>query len=348
MKQRYQFPILIVAVLLVVSTGLTVLAARTRAATPPAPEASSSAPRTSVRTVGAKATSAPPVPIAVMVDNLPGSARPQIGLDRADIVYEMLVEGGITRFLAVYQGDEPVTVEPVRSVRTPFLYPAKELGAVIAHVGGAETANEADAMGQLDQWGVRHLDEAADPDLFPRDPARRAPHNTQTDTAALQSEAAARRWAAAPMAAWPTKSDHTAINILTAGAQSIQFSWGPFELPEFVVEWAYDSESNTYRRSQGGRLHVDGRTGEILTAKNIIVQFDQARVVDREGHVVYGSIGEGEAYIFVDGQVIQGGWTKGTREERTRYHDANGREIRLNEGATWIAVLPVGSPLTWK
>ena len=350
MKQRYQFPILVVAVLLVVSTGLTVLAARTRAATPPAPapDASLSAPRTSARTVGARATSAPPVPIAVMVDNLPGSARPQLGLDRADIVYEMLVEGGITRFLAVYQGDEPVTVEPVRSVRTPFLYPAKELGAVIAHVGGAETANEADAMGQLDQWGVRHLDEAADPDLFPRDPARRAPHNTLTDTAALQAEAAARRWTAPPAAAWPSKSDKVAVNAVTDEAGTVRFSWAPFELLEFDVDWTYDQESNAYRRNQGGSPHVDGRTGEQLTAKNVIVQFDQARVVDREGHVVYGSVGEGEAYIFLDGQLIEARWTKRTREERTRYHDASGREIRLNQGATWIAVLPVGAPLTWR
>jgi hypothetical protein len=348
MKQQLRLPIAIVAALLVVSAGLTLLAARTGAATSPAFPADSRTATPRAGTGKAAAKPAIPVPVAVMVDNLPDGARPQIGLDRADVVYEMLVEGGITRFMAIYQGDEPVTVEPVRSIRTPFLYPAREWGALIAHVGGAETENDADAMGQIAAWGMHHIDGDASLDLIQRDPAREAPHNAVADIAALQADAADRRWTAQPVTAWPTKGDHSSVNASHGAAGEIRFAWGPMKLADFNVAWTYDAESNSYQRSQGGSPHVDGRTGEQLTAKNVIVQFDEARVVDREGHVVYGSVGEGEAYIFLDGQVIEGRWSKSTPEARTRYTDANGQEIRLNKGATWIAVLPDQSPLTWR
>jgi hypothetical protein len=288
------------------------------------------------------------LPVAVMVDNAPGGARPQIGLDRADLVYELLVESGITRFLAVYLRREAEWVEPVRSVRTPFLYLVLELDAVLAHVGAAETEGDTDAGNQMAEWGVRHLEERYNPAPFWRDRARRAPHNAATSIAGLRAEAEEQGWRGpGNVAPWLYKDDLTVANPSSDVVGHIAFAWGEMPQADFAVEWRYDQDINGYRRWMAGRPHTDGRTGATLSAKNVIVQFDHAEVVNHEGHVLYGSVGEGPAYIFLDGQVIEAVWSKTAREERTRYYDLNGDEIRFNRGNTWVAILPYGSPLSW-
>src|SRR3712207_7236875 len=128
------------------------------------------------------------LPVAVMLDNLPG-ARPQVGLDRADLVYELLVEGGITRFMAVYLRRDADWIEPVRSARTPAVVLAKELDAVLAHVGAAHEAGEADAVRWMNDWALRTLDGDADETPYHRDNGRGAPHNMVTSTTALRARA---------------------------------------------------------------------------------------------------------------------------------------------------------------
>lgn len=290
-------------------------------------------------------------PVAVMVDNLAFGARPQVGLDQADLVYEMLVEGGITRFMAVYLRGEPEGVQPVRSVRTPFLYLAVELGAIVAHDGAAELEGDADAGRQMREWAVPHIDQEHFKPLFRRDSKRRAPHNLVTELAPLRAEAETYGVSGpGTLAMWLFKDDGDAANVATATAAHVAFgfNWGGKPLPDFNVEWHYDASMNGYRRWTAGRPHVDGRSGAQLTAKNVVVQFDHAAVADRHGHVLYSSVGEGPAHIFLDGKVIEATWRKPSREERTRYFDATGEEIHFNRGATWVAVLPYGSPLHWK
>jgi hypothetical protein len=289
------------------------------------------------------------LPLAVIVDNAP-PARPQSGLDGADLVYELLVESGITRFVAVYLRRQADWIEPVRSVRTPFLALALELDAVLAHVGASETEGDADARTQMWEWGVRHLEERENPAAFRRDGRRRAPHNAVTGTAALRAEAAGQGWDGPPrIAPWLFKDDLVFTNPSggVVGHIAYAWEWGAAPLADFAVDWTYDPEHNGYRRWMAGRPHIDGGSGAVLTARNVIVQFDHAAVVDHEGHVLYGGLGEGPAYVFVDGQVIEAVWSKAAREERTRYYDLTGAEIAFNRGATWVALLPLGSPLTW-
>lgn len=290
------------------------------------------------------------LPVAVMVDNVV-NARPQIGLDAADLVYEMLVEGGISRFMAVYLRQESERIEPVRSARTPFLYFARELGALLGHVGAAETDGATDAQSQFDEWGVLHLDEQHNPEAFQRDPARLAPHNTITSTWALRDLARDLGWqSAGEPAAWRFKDDFTPGNQTSGEATAIDYAfyWGRPALRDYAGGWSYDAARNLYLRSTGGLAHLDGITGEQLTAKNVVVQFDHAEVVNREGHVLYGSLGGGRAVIFQDGYAVEGTWTKATPEERTRYWDADGKEIQFNRGTTWIAILPEESPFDWR
>jgi len=290
------------------------------------------------------------LPVAVMVDNYI-DARPQIGLDRADLVYELLVEGGITRFMAVYLRQEADWVEPVRSARTPFLFVARELGAVLGHVGAAGTEGPSDAQTQFSNWGVLHLDEQFNPGPFWRDRARAAPYNAATSITELRGHALGLGWLGpSEMQPWLFKEDGVEANASggAVSALSYAFFWGGPPLSDFAADWFYDAGRNEYARSTAGRPHIDGRSGARLTARNVVVQFDTAGVINREGHVLYGSVGVGPAYVFLDGQVIEATWSKPSLEQRNRYVDLNGEEIKFNRGNTWIAVLPEGSPLGWR
>jgi hypothetical protein len=290
------------------------------------------------------------LPVAVTIDNLSPGARPQIGLDRADLVYEYVVEAGITRFMAVFLRREAEWVEPVRSARTPNLYLVKELDAVLASVGSAEPEGEANAGAQIRDWSVRHVDQTVTPMMFWRDRNRPIPHNVATSTAMIRAQAEAQGWTGpSRIFPWLFKEDLTATNALGGSGRRIaySFAWRGAPHRAYAVNWEYDSRTNSYRRSMGGRPHIDGRSRAALTAKNVIVQFDRTRVVTREGHVLYDSIGEGRAHLFLDGRVIEATWTKRSLEDRTLYWDAQGNEIALNRGATWVAILPSGSPLTW-
>jgi hypothetical protein len=288
------------------------------------------------------------LPLAVMVDNAPGAARPQYGLDHADLVYELLVESGITRYLAVYHQHDAALIEPVRSVRTPFLYIVSEVDAVLAHVGASETEGEADSRWQMGEWGIRHLEEREHWAPFRRDRARLAPHNVVTSTSALREEAAEQGWYGPPaVEPWLFKDDLLLYNPTAGVTGHISLGFGTDPMDFARVDWYYDPNINGYRRYLAGRPHVDARSGATLSARNVIVQFDDAWLADHEGHVLYGSTGEGPALIFSDSQVMEAVWRKPSREARTRYVDPEGAEIRFNRGATWIAMLPHGSPVTW-
>ncbi|MGD9895233.1 MAG: DUF3048 C-terminal domain-containing protein, partial [Dehalococcoidia bacterium] len=184
-----------------------------------------------------------------------------------------------------------------------------------------------------------------------RDPDRPAPHNAMTSTYHLRGHAYGLGWQSqGEPAAWQFKEDFVPGNETSSGATQIDYAffWGLPALRDYAATWTYDQDRNLYLRSTAGFAHIDGQTGEQLTAKNVVVQFDRIEVVNGEGHVLYGSIGDGPAVIFQDGYAIEGTWTKATREERTRYWDAEGEEIQFNRGRTWIAILPNGSPLDWR
>jgi hypothetical protein len=293
-----------------------------------------------------------------MIDNFPWEkARPQVGLDRADVVYELLVEGGVTRFMAVYLAEEADRILPVRSVRTPAVLLAAEWGALLAHVGAAETDGEANSVRRMAEWGVRDLDGDADLDgaadfaAFRREPDRPMPHNMATSTRDLRAHAAELGWSLRrPPPDWPRTAGGTDAGHNDGPARQVQYNFAlrfPAQ-PAFAVAWTYDEESNSYRRAMAGAPHLDGASGVHLTAKNVIVQVHRAAVVSREGHVIYEQIGEGAAFIFRDGTVIEATWTKRAPDDLTRYWYADGTEVHLADGTTWVALLPDGSPFSWQ
>ncbi len=277
-------------------------------------------------------------PLAVMIDNIQ-AATPQIGVDQADVVIEALVEGGITRLMAVYHSKDPAAVEPVRSSRTPFLYWAKEYDALYVHVGSASKPGPANASQQVYELGIYDLDlqtQAMTP-YYRRDPKRAAPHDVLVNATSLRERARQLGYEGpAFIAPWAYASGEG----LAAGQFVPGFSvrFGVLS-PRFVARWQWDEGSQRYLRFQFGAPHVDALSGVQLAFSNVVIQYTDAWIVDAEGHVLMDVVGEGRAQVFRGGHLIEGTWRKAGAAERTEFLTLEGQPIAFLPGPTWIEVI---------
>lgn len=300
-------------------------------------------------------------PMAVMVNNHV-LARPQTGLSQADIIYEAVAEGGITRFLAVFHSKIPEKVGPVRSAREYYVDFAKENDAWYAHWGGASTDNEANVYNYMRTVYVSSIDginggvvaQASFVDAS--NPTLPTEHTKYFMTPQLYDVAYALypdqvRPLREIVSSWSFKDD--AVDSARPQNQTLSFNF--WDLPEFKVDWNYDKATNSYKRSQGGKPHMDKLTNEQLTAKDIIVLYmDERSLNDGKGHLLYKDMGQGTGKAFIDGTETSITWVRSSVNERTRFYVSNGlavksaaeTELQLNRGQIWIEILPTGSALT--
>lgn len=280
-------------------------------------------------------------PIAVILDNYSPDARPQSGLDRADIVFETLAEGGITRFLAIYQHQDASVIGPVRSTRLYFNSWAAGLDVIFGHDGG-----NVDALQQLPHLtSIDNIDADRTFGPFDRVDTRVIPHNEYTSTTGLRSFAAAHGGSIiGTPPSLPFKADAPASQRPSHFTLSIDFSYG-----DYNVQWRYDPRTNDYLRSMGGVPHVDAITGKQLTAKNIVVM----RTAESADHDPFtpGSIrlqteGSGPVTVYRDGQTIAGTWNKSSVESSLQWSDPSGQPIKLDRGPTWVEVVPNGNQVS--
>jgi len=278
------------------------------------------------------------LPLAVIIENHT-EARPQSGMQRAEITYEVLAEGGITRTMNIYLAQE-TALGPVRSNRTYFLDWVSEYGAGYSHVGGSP-----EAQSKVQSYKIKDLDQfSVGSEAYQRVSSRFAPHNVYTSTAKLRA-AAKRRGYSGPVqiAMWNFKDKEA-----TSGARPAKFNvkinFGSSSLPDYRVEWRYDKVTNTYLRLNGGVAHLDATNKKQLSAKNIIVQY-LVTTPDPSGHsrLRMQTRGSGKAIIFRDGRAYSANWRKSTLTSRTRFYDTKGNEIALNRGKIWIEIVPTGS-----
>lgn len=303
-------------------------------------------------------------PLAVMIENHT-EARPQSGLSSADVVYEVVAEGGITRFMTLFYcnlGD--IQVGPVRSARTYYLDWLSEYNALYAHVGGANTPGPADALGQINKYGIFDLNQfSIGFPTFWRDYQRlgrsvATEHTMYSSTAKLWAIGAKREWTNvdengikwdANFTPWkfkdPAKVSETQA---TAAKISVDF-WSGYS--DYSVTWNFDPTNNTYKRVNGGTPHLDLNNKQQLSASNVVVQFEkEANANDgyeNNAHLLYGTIGQGKALIFLDGKAVEGKWIKASRVARTKYVDATGKEIVFNRGVVWIQTIPEGAKVNY-
>lgn len=263
--------------------------------------------------------------LAVMIENSQ-EARPQTGLDSAGIVFEATTEGGITRYLALYQESMPEEIGPVRSLRVNFLDWLTGFDASAAHVGGSERA-----LDLADNRDAKSLNQFKYDEPYYRKDSRQAPHNMYArtdDLRELQEELEHRksRFSGIP------RSDDAPNPSPQATEITLNYS-GPL----YRAQFRYDQPSNSYTRYLASDPHLDEATGQSVTVKNLVVL-----QMDADNNAQEGSIGSGDALVFKDGNATQARWQLSGFSERIKIIDAQGAELPLNRGDTWFAALPEG------
>jgi len=264
--------------------------------------------------------------LTVKVDNADfENVRPQTGLDRADVVYEEVTEDGITRFAAIFQSQVPAEVGPIRSVRSIDPDLVTPIGGVFAYSGGAQTNVE-----KLLQAPVNSVDESAAGDAMFRVDTKDAPHNL-FGRVQLLFDKGGQPVPPPPLFQYVEEAE------TVAGEPTAAFTVG--FAPGYAPTYSYDATTRTWLRDIGGVPFVMS-DGPQIAPTNVIVQFTEY-TGGGEGVV----LGEGDAWIFSDGQLVRGRWVRPAVEQPAQYVDAAGQPINLVPGTTWVELLPIGGPV---
>lgn len=321
-------------------------------------------------------------PLYVMIENST-DARPQSGLGSADVVYEAVAEGGITRFGAVYYcgvSAKDTVVGPVRSARIYFVNTASEYNyPLYVHVGGAncspsdpnnpsrtcQTDPKVQALELMDKYGwvgSRGNDLNQFSIGFPtfwRDYERMGrtvatEHTMYSSTEKLWKYAAGTRgWTNENPKGDDWKDDFTKWTWKDDAAEGDRGNQAPSfgfweNFSDFNVAWHYDQLTNLYKRDNGGEPHKDMNDDAQFDAKVVVVQYvKETGPVDALKHMYYEVVGTGDALVFQDGKVIEATWKKAARESRTTFVDSKGKAITFNRGPVWIEQIPSDNKVTY-
>lgn len=268
--------------------------------------------------------------IVAKIDNHE-AARPQFGLNHADLVFEELVEGGLTRYAAVWHSDVPETVGPVRSVRPMDPNIISSLGGLLAYSGG-----QARFVAMADAAPVKSYTDDRGSGFFRRMSGRSAPHNLVFGAAAaVQANAEL----APPRPMFGYASPLTNVAAATP-ATKIDTRFSNARFPS----WTWDAPSSTWQRSQEGTADLD-EAGARIAATNVII----LRVgIDWRYSPVPDTmiVGGGEAFVANAGRVLHGSWSKASRDEPIVLKADDGSEMRIAPGNTWIELVPTGGSVT--
>src|SRR3989344_882866 len=325
-------------------------------------------------------------PMGVMIENHFDS-RPQSGLSRADIIYEAVAEGGITRFLALFYcgaAAENVTIGPIRSARIYFINWISEYGEgpLYVHFGGANNicTNKEDpaclsngtksrgvvdprvmAIEKLIDMGWRHskgnaLDGGANAGApaIVRDTYRLSEtpaaweHSAVGSTDLLFDLGIERGFDGNWDSGFEPWSFTEDQPAVNSDIKSIKFGFWS-DSGDYDIEWTYDERSNSYMRVNGGKPHTDWEFDKPqLSAKNVVIQFiEEDGPVDEEKHMYYETVGSGEMMLFQNGAAIEGTWEKESQYERTKFYDAEGQEVGFVKGVIWIEAVPEGNTIEY-
>ncbi|PIP14780.1 hypothetical protein COW98_05215 [Candidatus Roizmanbacteria bacterium CG22_combo_CG10-13_8_21_14_all_35_9] len=311
-------------------------------------------------------------PLGVMIENHTLS-RPQSGLSSADIVYEAVAEGGITRFLSIFYCQDASYIGPVRSARIYFIKLLEGYGdnPLYAHVGGANTSGPADALGyisdlewssynDLNQFSVTFPNYWRDCDRLPGISCGGGinEHTVYSSSAKLWQYAKDKRgltnvddkgksWDK-NYSSWKFQDDAKLEN--RGEATKIDFGFWDMNVSDYSVVWTYDKNNNLYLRENGGAPHLDKNSGKQLSAKNVLIMFAKESPANdgyEGGHLLYKVVGSGEALIFQNGHAIKGTWQRDDETTQVKFYDNAGKEIEIVKGKVWIEVLPVGNKVNY-
>lgn len=275
----------------------------------------------------------------VMIENSI-DARPQSGLDQAGVVFEAIAEGGITRFLALFQDSQTDYIGPVRSARPYYVQWCMGFDCALAHVGGSP-----EALSDIKSWGVKDLDQFYNSSAYSRISGRYAPHNVYTSIAKLNQLETSKGFGTASYTSLARKKDSpsktasaSTINLAISGAQ-------------YNAVFNYDVATNSYKRSEGGAAHmVTNAAGQQtqIAPKVVVALVMQYGLEADDHHSQYNVIGSGRAFVFQDGTVTPATWSKTDNKSQITLTGSDNKPVKLNAGQTWFTAVGNASYVTYQ
>lgn len=292
-------------------------------------------PLTGLEVADAAATTAPVT--AIMMENSP-AARPQSGIKQAEVVYEAIAEGGITRYLLLYQQNKPQLIGPVRSLRQYFLDWATPYDASIAHVGGS-----AGALRNVRNGQYADLDQFFNGGSYWRSTDRYAPHNVYTKFENIDDLNKQKNHTESHVTSF---SRIDGVPAKTTDATNITLN---FSSALYNTNYTFDTASNSYTRQLAGAPHTDREEGNITPRVIVALHVNESTVMEDGYREHIDTTGSGEANIFQNGTVIKAVWQKTDQKSALKLIDADGKDIALARGQTWIAAIPNGrGSVSWQ
>ncbi len=294
-------------------------------------------------------------PIAVMIDNNIGQGR-HAGLQDSYINYEIIVEGGLTRIMAIFKDKDVDLIGPVRSSRHYFLDYALESDAIYAHYGWSTYAEN-----DIRALDVNNINGLYDEAPYWRDKTIAAPHNVFTSTNKLYEYAKQKNYSTTtnnwkllnynpeeinlndpistteqvnPETGEKEKVPVTREGLLTANSIVIPYSYYQ------TRSYTYDATNKVYLRFMNDEPHMDKTTGEQLHYKNIIIEQVRNYQLDSDGRQDLDTVGSGTGYYITNGYALPINWTKSSRSAKTIYKYLDGSEVEINDGNTFIQIMP--------
>lgn len=281
-------------------------------------------------------------PYAVMIDNEGTKSLPQGGLYKAQIIYEIIVEGGETRLMPVFWETDPELIGPVRSSRHYFLDYAMEHDAIYVHFGWSPMAQNDIAAFKINNingvgYGGEIFWDITD------DPYNWQDSYTSMENIQKFTEKAKYRTSTDKKLLFEyNDKDKEIENGEKAEKITMRYSSG------YTSGFEYDSETGLYKRLRKEKPHMERNTDEQLTAKNIIIQKVKNYPIsgDPEGRQEVVTVSKGKGWFIACGKAMELNWSKDSRSAQTKYTDKDGNPIILNPGQTWIQIVPIEGEVT--
>lgn len=275
-------------------------------------------------------------PVAVMIDNQGSRVLPQGGISQAQIVYEVLTEANITRFMAFFWGTMPEMIGPVRSSRHYFLDYAMEYDAVYTHVGGSEYAKN-----DIRRLKIQNIDGLVHGKAFwdiTDNPKNW--QDTYTSKDRIENQIAALKYRTEPKKSFPFEY-HDDLTIPENGKSAVDI-FIKFAKTGMTCQYVYHSETNLYDRFRLNEPHIERNTNEQVKVANIIIAEIPSPLIpgDKEGRRDLKNIGSGEGFYITGGKAVPVKWEKTARDSQTSFTFEDGKPVVLNKGQTWIEIVP--------
>ena len=268
--------------------------------------------------------------LAVKIDNV-DAARPQTAVDRADLVYEEMVEGQLTRLIAVFHSDLPPVVGPVRSVRTTDLDILAQFNTPLLAASGANRGVLA-AVAAADVVNVNALQAGH---AYYRDRSRRAPHNMYARPVDLH--VAANNVGGQPPALFRYR-EQDAPPVGGVGSSGVGIAFG-----RATIDFAWSATDQGWRRTQNRTAHIQAGGVHLAPANVVVLEVQYGTSTIDANSPEAHTVGSGPAYVFTDGQRIDGTWSRAAATDPIKLNDGQGREIGLTPGQTFVELAPPGS-----